>query len=45
MRRWEYIKTIRTLAEMAAYLEREIGDGVPVDFQEWLSELIEEDEA
>lgn len=44
MRRWEYIKTIRTLAEMAAYLEQEIGDGVPADFVEWLSEWIEEGE-
>ena len=44
MRRWQYLRTL-TLAQAVAYLERELGDSVPVDWAEWLSELIEEGEA
>ena len=29
------------LEEMAAYLEAELGDGVPTDFLQWLSEEVE----
>lgn len=42
MRRWQYLKTL-TLAELVSYMERELGDSVPVDWAEWLSELIEEE--
>lgn len=42
MRRWQYLKTL-TLAELAAYMEQELGDSIPVDWTEWLSELIGEE--
>lgn len=42
MRRFEFIRTLN-LAQMAAYFDRELGGSLPVDFQEWLSELIEEE--
>lgn len=41
MSRFEYIKTLN-LEEMISYMEQEIGDGVPTDIREWLSERIEE---
>lgn len=44
MRRWQLIKQMN-LAEMAAYLEKELAAALfGLDFEEWLSELIEEDE-
>lgn len=42
MRRWKYLQTL-SLAELISYMERELGDSVPCDWSEWLSELIEED--
>ena len=42
VRRWQYLKTL-TLSALVEYMERELGDSVPVDWAEWLSELIEEE--
>ena len=42
MRRWEWLRKL-TLAEAVNYFERELSDGVPIDFAEWLSELIDEE--